>query len=166
MVENFDDNKLASEQSFSQMARNYALKSLNGKVVSTLNNDDVVEDEIDVMRLALNMEDVGELLKRITNLSVDTNLKQFYQRFLDINQIELDDLISKFNLKSFKTHNPKNKFINSNNLLKLKMQTIYNEIKNIEFMFNALKSRLGQDKQVFFSDAILRRLNMVELILE
>lgn len=163
MGENFDDEKIASMESFSKMAKDYAEMDLIGNRQVRVLNDD---ENVDLTDLALRIEGVGELLQKLSNLDISNDIRQFFSKLYDVNKIELDDIVRIFELKNFNTHNPIKNFFRQNNILDVINQIVIKETKNIQSMLEAMDKNISKDKKQWLKNAITRRLNMIELILE
>lgn len=163
MIENFDDEKIASMESFSKMAQKYAgLKTDNKSEVKVLSG----EENLDLTNLALGIEEVGEFLKRLANYGINSDAKQFFSQLYHINKLELNDVVNIFELKNFSTHNPiKNDFV-ANNIWGAITKVIIGETKNIQSMLFAVDKNISKEKKDWLKNAIKRRLDMIELILE
>lgn len=163
MIENFDDEKIASMESFSKMAQNYAnMSERKNQPIKVLSD----EDNVDLTDLALNVEEVGGMFKRLSNLSVNDDIKQFFLKLYDINEIELNDIVKLFELNNFKTHNPNRNFLKQNNIWAITRQILVLEAKNIKSMLETMDKKISKEKTKWLRNAILRRLDMIELILE
>ena len=163
MIENFDDDKLASEQSFCNMAQKYSnLNTQNGGVVSVLSDD----ESLDLTNLALNVERVGDVLKKLSKVGVNNETRQFFSKLYEINKLEIGDIVRIFELKDFEKHNPSKGALMPNSVWGLVVKVIIYEAKNIQEMLEAMNKNVSKDKKQWLYNAINRRIDMIELILE
>ena len=164
METKFNDEQIASEKSFTQMAKDYSnLHQTFSKVYTQqekTQSQTNVNDELFLAAVA--MENLNELFLQMEKRIINKNLKNYYQQLKSINKNELNDMIDKFSITKFLTKNNKKNLIYNNNFMKIKNDIVKNEMIVISNIVNALQNNNINENKNWLNDIVMRRLELVE----
>ncbi|MBQ8762431.1 MAG: hypothetical protein IJZ26_03895 [Clostridia bacterium] len=162
METNYNDEKLADEQTMETMNRSFnRVKAQTVGKVKTLQTETV-----DMNNLATNIRQSGQYLDYLQRNNLNQDVSNFISQLQQLNDAELEELIQNYpSLSDFNRQNPNFPECPPRNFQQINRRFLQSELNVINQLFEAYETESRVEARAILSRIIKRRIEALQMLL-